>query len=250
MKNFKRNIYRLSGSECDFSGIVEQIPDRSVLKSKNVLILSDPNSTHPDQYVGDVHLDTIALSIQNQEMSLGMIPTVMTSYADFELLTDAQISQYAHIWDIGYDTLITGSAGNKYLTYLSSGGAIFFLGENSAFIDRDNTIVNIITLAGGGTVTMSTPNLVQVTADIAPEFLIQNQTPTVVFNAPGVFQNIGSGTMLAQSYIGVNAAVWKTGSLSSNPTAAIISVLDINFLVGTSVQQDFIDNLSTILNVA
>jgi hypothetical protein len=259
MKNFKRNIYRLSGSECDFTGVAEEVVDRSVAKTKNVLILSDPNSVQlydqegqaiPDPYVSDVPLNNISTTIANKETALGMIPTTMLSYAEFEALTDAQISQYAHIWDIGYDTLITSAVGNKYLTYLSNGGAIFLLGENSLFIQRDETLVNIIDLAGGGTVTTSNAALAVETASVEAEFRLQNQTPTVQFNAPGSFSNIGAGTILSQSSSGVHAAVWKTGSLSGHPTGAIVSVLDINFLVGASVQPDFINNLSIILNVS
>lgn len=259
MKNFKRNIYRLSGSECGFTGIAEEVVDRSIAKSKNVLILSDPNyvilydqedNAIPNPYINDVPLNNISTTIVNKETALGMIPTTMLSYADFEALTDAQISQYAHIWDIGYDTLITPAVGNKYLTYLSNGGAIFLLGENSLFVQRDDTIVNIIDLAGGGTVVASNTPASQVVASVEAEFRVQNQTPTVTFDAPGVFGSIGTGTILSQSSSGVHAAVWKTGALSGNTTGAIVSVLDINFLVGSSVQPDFINNLSIILNVA
>lgn len=250
MKNFKRNIYRLSGSECDFTGIAEQVPDRSVTKSKKVLILSDPNSVDPDRYINDVHLEDLASSLETIETNLGMIPTIMVSYADFEALTDIQIAEYAHIWDIGYDTLITTNAGTKFLTYLSGGGAIFLLGENVAFIDRDGSLVNIITSAGGGSITIGSMAAIEIQATVEPQFRVENQTPTVTFANPGVFTTIGSGTILSQSSEGTHAAVWKTGSLSNALTGAVVSVLDINFLVSPYVQQDFIDNLSITLNVA
>jgi hypothetical protein len=250
MKNFKRNIYRLSGSECDFTGFAEEIPDRSVTKSKKVLILSDPNSVKFEEYITDVPLADIATTIQNRETALGMIPTVMLSYAAFEALTDVEIAEYAHIWDIGYDTLITANAGNKFLTYLSGGGAIFFLGENSSFLERDSSLISLITLAGGGAVATNGIALGMTQATVEPQFRVANQNPIVFFNAPGAFSNIGSANILSQSNGGTHGAVWKTGSLSNAPTGAIVSVLDINFLVIPNIQPDFIDNLSVTLNVA
>lgn len=250
MKNFKRNIYRLSGSECDFTGIAEQVPDRSVTKSKKVLILSDPNSVTPGKYDSDVDVYDIAATIETRETILGMIPTIMVSYADFEALTDIQIAEYAHIWDIGYDTLITANSGTKFQTYLSGGGAIFLLGENRYFIQRDDSIASFLAVVGGGSVQIGNSVLTTLQATVEPEFRIENQTPTLTFWAPGTFTSIGSGTVLSQSSYGIHAVVWKTGSLSNALTGAVASVLDINFLVSPYTQSDFIDNLSITLNVA
>lgn len=221
---------------------------RSVAKSKNVLILYDLNSIHPDQYTGDVNPSEIATTLTDRETSLTFTATTITSYAAFEALSDATIANYSHIWDVGYDTLITSSVAIRYQTYLSGAGAMFLLGENGAFVDRDTSISNFITDMGGGTVTSSQQETGIITADVAEEFRIANTTATVNLANVGKFSGIGSGTILANSANGIHAAIWKTGSLSLVPTAAIVSVLDINFLVGAFTEQDFIDNVSLTLN--
>ena len=229
-----------------FRSPVIVVEDRSVAKSLNVLIVYDLNSLRPGLYDVDVTPASIASVIAARETSLGFVPTTITSYAS---LAAADISQYAHIWDVGYDTLMTTTAADKYKTYLQGGGAAFLLGENGIFVQRNNTIDNFITsYMGGGSVDAGAydPNDA-ITATVAAEFRLSNSSSTVTFNRPGRFETIGTGTALATSGDGVHAAVWKTGSLSQAPTGAICSVLDINFLVGSG-DSNFIDNVSIVLN--
>jgi hypothetical protein len=223
------------------------VEDRSVAKSINVLIVYDLNSLTPGRYDGfDPNPSSLASVIAARETSLGFIPTTITSYTS---LASTDISQYAHIWDVGYDTLMTSTAADKYKTYLQSGGAAFLLGENGVFVQRNDTIDNFITsYMGGGSVDAGSydPNAA-ITATVASEFLLANNVNSVTFNRPGRFETIGAGTALATSGDGIHAAVWKTGSLSQAPTGAICSVLDINFLVGSG-DSNFIDNVSIVLN--
>ena len=219
--------------------------DRSLLKSNNVLIVYDLNSVIPGVYDPFPPAE-IASILAARESSLGFVPTIITSYAD---LAGANITNYAHIWDVGYDTLMTTTVADKYKAYLQTGGAAFLLGENGIFVQRNNTIDNFIaSYMGGGSVDAGTydPNAL-ITATVASEFLLSNSNNSVTFNRPGRFESIGTGTAMATSGAGVHAAVWKTGSLSEAPTAAIASVLDINFVVGSG-DSNFIDNLSLVLN--
>lgn len=221
--------------------------DRSVLKSNNILIVYDPNSVK-GQYGFDVDPADIASSISGRETALGFIPTTVSSYSAFLALTDEQVANYAHIWDVGYDTLIPSNVEDKYATYLSSGGAMFLLGENGYFVERDGDISNFITNMGGGTVAEDAQTTGIITADVAAEFRLANSTSTVSFNNVGRFNSIGTGTVMASSGNGTHAVVWETGSLSTKPTAAIAVVLDINFLVAENLQSDFVDNVSIVLN--
>ena len=77
------------------------------------------------------------------------------------------------------------------------------------------------------------------------------------FYAPNYFTNYGTGTPIASGSYGPSAVVWKTGSLSNAPAGAIVSVLDINFIVnpaygsnynGAQWQPNFVDNISIVLN--
>jgi hypothetical protein len=220
--------------------------DRSILKSTNVLIVWDPNSVHGGLYGYDVNPADIALIIAARETALGFTPTTISSYGD---LVSTDITNYAHIWDVGYDTLMTTAVANQYKAYLQTGGAAFLLGENGIFVDRDDTIDNFVSsYMGGGTVDATNwdPNA-SINATVAAEFLLSNSNNSVTFNRPGRFDTIGTGTAMATSIDGTHAAVWKTGSLSESPTGAICSVLDINFVVGSG-DPDFIDNVSIVLN--
>lgn len=221
--------------------------DRSVTKSNNVLIVYDLNSVK-GQYDSDVNPADIAATISARETSLGLVPTTVTSYSAFLALTDEQIANYAHIWDVGYDTLIPSNVEDKYATYLASGGAMFLLGENGFFVERNGEITNFISNMGGGTVSTTNQTTGVVSAGIASEFLLANTNPNVTFNNVGRFNANGTGTVMASSGNGVHAAVWKTGSLSNKPTGAIAVVLDINFLVAPNTQPQFIDNVSIVLN--
>ena len=260
MWEFKKAILKTSTSDgyaitlcydatCAYSACTGcAVPVRSVVKSKNVLIVYDLNSVGVNRYTNDVAPSTIATTITNRETALTFSSTTITSYTAFEALSDATIATYSHIWDIGYDTLITSAVAIRYKTYLSGGGAMFLLGENGSFIQRDNSVSSFIHEVGGGTISATTTGFGSITANVATEFLISNQTNTVTFNAPGSYTNFGNGVVLASSGANTFGAVWKTGSLTGATTAAIVSVLDVNFLVGGSIQTPFIDNLSLILN--
>ena len=233
---------------------VAQRGDRTVYPfSKNVLIVYDLNAVHPGVYdpavYGNPNPSTLAANIAARETALGFTPTTITSYAG---LISADIGRYAHIWDVGYDTLITVGAAAKYKTYLQTGGAIFLLGENGIFVDRDTTLDNFIEVdMSGGTCSVSGSNLnLVIPSTVASEFRLSNSSSSVTLNNPGVWNAIGNGTAMVTSGYGIHAAVWKTNSLSQAPTAAICSVLDINFLVAPDLDNNFVDNVSIVLNKA
>ena len=228
------------------------VHDRAITKSNNILIVWDPNSVIPGIYGYDVNPADLASIISGIETNLGFIPTTVSSYNDLATYSDAQLANYAHIWDVGYDTLITAGAATQYQTYLASGGALFLLGENGYFVERDGSIDNFVTTMGGGTVTADPQTTGIITSTIVPEFLLQNSQPTVTFDNVGRFGSIGTGTVMTYDDNGVHTVVWKTGSLSVVPTAAIVINLDVNVFGappdGYDLQTNFINNLSIVLN--
>jgi len=229
---------------------MRRIMDRSITKSKNVLIVYDPNSIRAGMYTegSNPNPSDIASTISSRETALTFIPATVTTYSSFLAIPDVTVENYAHIWDVGYDTYMTEAVETKYASYLATGGAMFLLGENGYYVLRDGDITNFITNMGGGWVTADAQTTGIIGATVASEFLLANQTSSVTFNNVGRFGSIGNGTIMASSGNGTHAAVWKTGALSNKPTAAIASVLDINFLVGADTQGPFIDNLSIVLN--
>jgi hypothetical protein len=236
-----------ASSRLGFWNIVQE--DRTELKSKNVLIVYDLNSVFSGRYNIDPNPATLAANISARESALGFTPTTITSYAS---LAATDISQYAHIWDVGYDTLMTSAAADKYKTYLQSGGAAFLLGENGFFVQRGDSIDNFITnYMGGGACDIDNWDVnAAVSCNVAAEFRLSNSSSTVTLNRPGRFASIGTSTPMATSVYGVHAAVWKFNSMSQAPTAAICCVLDINFLVAPNFDSNFVDNVSIVLNRA
>jgi hypothetical protein len=231
---------------------VEVTINRAVSKSNNVLIVWDPNSVYPNRYNIDVNPANLAANISAQEIALGFIPTTLNSYAAFTALSDEQISSYAHIWDVGYDTLITPLAEAKYSTYLTNSGAIFFLGENGYFIQRDNDVDSFIESVGGGSISIADSHYYGA-ATIQPGFLLANPNPNVTFYDVADFTSYGSGTPMVISNVGglVQAVVWETLSLSSRQSACMCVILDVNWLDNVfipSIQTNLIDNISVVLN--
>lgn len=232
------------------------LQDRGTL-SKKSLVFYDPLTNGPGGNTnyynsGDVTPAQLYATIQAREAALGFSTTFVQSYY---ALQSYNLSEYAHIWDVGY---ASPYAGNPYdptaqlTTYLQGGGAMFILGENSNFGVRDTTIDNFVTTLGGGNVVVSPTDFsYAVDATMDPQFLLANNVSTVRFSRPGGFTSVGNGTVMTTAFTeGVYvAAMWKTNSLSNAPRGAIISVLDVNFLVGSSIQPSFIDNVIYSMNL-
>ncbi len=230
-------------------------PDRGARSSK-VLVFYDPLTDGPggntDYYnSGDVMPSQVYSVIQSREAALGFTTTFVQSYA---ALNSMDLTQYAHLWDVGYASPYTTNPNDptsKLTTYLQQGGAMFILGENANFGARDDAIDNFVTGLGGGSVARSgTDYAYSVAGTVQPEFLIANNNNSVTFNRPGTFTALGTGTAMTTAFTGTEyvAVMWKTGSLTSAPAGAVVSVLDINFFLGGNYEPDFIDNLSLSLN--
>jgi hypothetical protein len=224
---------------------------------KNVLVFYDPLTAGPggdtDYYnSGDINPATnIYPVIQAREATLGFTTSLVQSYADLNTLN---LSQFAHIWDIGYASPYLTNPNNptnKLFGYLQSGGAMFILGENSDLGVRDDAIDTFVTSIGGGNVARSlTEYTYSAAVTVQPEFLIANSSNSIVFGKPGTFTSLGTGTAMTSAFTGSEyvAAMWETGSLTGAPSGAVISVLDVNFFVGFNQNFPFIDNLCVALN--
>jgi hypothetical protein len=229
--------------------------DRGV--NKNVLVFYDPTTYGPngdtDYYrSGDIDPATqIWPRIRDREIALGFIPRFVTSYAE---LSTIDLNQYAHLWDIGYASPYTTNPSDptvQLTNYLQNGGALLLLGENSLFGARDNAIDDFVTTLGAGTVSRSLTEYYWASDEIVnPEFLQANFDDTVTFSRPGTFDQYGTGTPITTPFAGNEyvAVMWKTGSLSAAEKGAVISILDISFVVDTYYNASFIDNMCISLN--
>jgi len=234
------------------------LPDRK-LSSNKVLVFYDPYTNGPggntDYYnSGDVNPGTdVWPVIQAQEISLGFQPELIVGYNNLP----SNMIQYSHIWDIGYASPYYGNPTLNPTTlltsYLQQGGAMFMLGENSAFTPRDDTIELFIYGLGSPLPTTGSTYLPQFSQTIASEFLIANNNNSIYWGNPGEFTSYGTGTPITTGGgYGPVAVMWKTGSLPAAPKGAVVAVLDINFFGSTYAPEfydpDFVDNLSLMLN--
>ena len=214
---------------------------------------------------GDVNPgDDVWPNIHAREIAAGNIPELVVGYANLP----ADLSVYDHIWDIGY---VSPYASNPTVNptsvltqYIQQGGAMFMLGDNAGlnrsyppeFPDntRYETIIQFISGLNGGLINTNPYNPpIIITANILPQFLIVNNTPTVDFDDPGYFVNFDRATPVTEGLnIGDNmsypAIMWETGSLWTAPLGAVMAILDVNFLTTIELQPDFIDNIIASLN--
>ena len=97
-------------------------------------------------------------NLQTRELAVGNTVSIFSS-------VPTDLSPYNQVWDLRYKntTPLTTGEQTQYLNYLQSGKSMFVMGENSGFATRDNSIFSLVSLAGGGTLTLSptTPNNTQ-----------------------------------------------------------------------------------------
>lgn len=248
--------------------IVEQELDRNIIKQEKygpsaggVALIYDRTPFHSGQYDFDVDpLAQLFPKIKSIEQGLGFTVTEYTSYSQFMAAPYATIDSYAHIWDVGYDTLFRRSAPaapgvfERYLQFIKDGGSMFVLGENASFNDRNSDIAQLIYELGGGSVGLSF-GLGTVSATIPNEFLVANASNNVTFLAPGTISNPGTGTALAVGGNGeIFASLWRTNTLGAAPLGALCAIYDVNyfgFQDGSTLAQEatnFIENTSIVLN--
>lgn len=164
------------------------------------------------------------------------------------------LSPYAQIWDVRFGNAdpITGGEQTQYLSYLQSGGGMFVMGENASFATRNNSVISLITAAGGGTPTFAAGLNPQ---DVLPAAQTPNAITTIGYLAPGGITQatIGTGQCLTRDSNNVCSAIaWGVGSLSNAPTGSLAVVFDINFMQttpGGSNAAEFLGNLVRFVTV-
>lgn len=144
------------------------------------------------------------------------------------------LASYKQIWDLRYQTALSGTDITAYVAYLAGGGSLFVMGENDnfEFQARDNSIVALIGAAGGGSLTLSSAGEGSAnTQTVQPPFNGPNSVATVTYQAIGGFSTLGSGTAvtLDSSHL-AGSVVFAPGTLSQATSGTLITVLDVNFL--------------------
>lgn len=171
--------------------------------------------------------DDVSSNLATQLGGTGLNTTTVTSLP-------GSLSPYQQIWDVRFGFAgtdpISGGEQTQYVNYLQSGGAMFVMGENSAFTNRNNSVVSLITAAGGGTPTFASGDNAQ---DVLPAAQTPNPITTIGYLAPGGITQatIGTGQCLTRDSNNVCSAIaWGVGSLTNAPTGSLVAVFDINFM--------------------
>lgn len=133
------------------------------------------------------------------------------------------------VWDIRFNntTPLTGSDITAYVAYMAAGGSLFVMGENVGFNTRNNTIVTLVTAAGGGTIAMMTPANTEI---VNPPFTGPNAVTTITFLAPAGSATPGTGSFATNDGGGGAAIVWAPGTMANAGLGSLIVVFDVNFL--------------------
>lgn len=194
-------------------------------------------------------------NITARETALGFSVDSLTSYAAFEALTDPQLFQYMHIWDIGFNSAVTTGAQAQYVKYIQQGGAVWWSGENNSvpgFVVKNNSIVTMLGTLGAGTVVRDsfTQSSIQASS-IEAEFRLANSATSTSFANPSYWNAWGNGTPMCIKSDNASLSpvvVWKTGSLTNAVKGCCGAIMDINWLDNTYKDDNFISNLVLVLN--
>ncbi|GAB60401.1 hypothetical protein [Rheinheimera nanhaiensis] len=147
------------------------------------------------------------------------------------LLSD--ISGYAQVWDVRFfnAAALDAAAQNIYLDYLSNGGGLFLMGENDNFMSRNNSILSLINLLGGGALGFS--GCYDGVQMVHEPFTGPNTVSQVNYAASGCYTSHGTGewiTSRADGSMGAGVA-FGVGSLTNAMAGALTTILDVNFMM-------------------
>lgn len=143
----------------------------------------------------------------------------------------ADLSGFAQVWDLRFSNVfaLTSSVISQYLTFLQAGGGMFVMGENSGFVTRNNSILNLINQAGGGSLAFQTPSDAQI---VYAPFDGPNAVSNINYSAPGGVNGFGSGQWITSNAGGTagTGVAWGVGQLTNAPAGALTAIFDVNFL--------------------
>jgi hypothetical protein len=159
------------------------------------------------------------------------------------------LAGYSQIWDIRFNNTTPLSAGDitAYITYLSGGGALVVIGENTGFVTRNNSIVSLVATAGGGAITITTPANAET---VLSPFTGPNPVSAVTFLAAAGTSSPGRGSFITRDASNIGAAmVWNPNALTNAPAGTLVAVFDVNWLDpgATADLQALSDNIITYL---
>lgn len=193
----------------------------SPLYAQNVLIVNGASSTSETGTTS-----SITTQLTTLHTAAGNIVTVADT-------RPADLSPYQQIWDIRFsdNSFLTSSDEAAYLSFLQGGGGIFLMGENAGFMNRNNSIFDLILQAGGGTVGFEYADDHQA---VCSPFTGPNAVSEIDFRAAGYFNGTGTGNWITGPSCGAtdggSGIAFGVGSLGNASAGALTTILDVNFM--------------------
>ena len=188
----------------------------------NILIINGLSGTSE---VGTTN--SITTQLQTLHEAVGNVVTVSDA-------NPGDYSGFAQIWDIRFSNnfALSTSEQDAYVNYLAGGGGMFVMGENSSFMARNNSVLSLISSAGGGSLSFVTPSSTQTV--IAP-FTGPNAVTTIGYSAPGGVSSNGTGEWITVDAAGNGTGVaWGVGDLANAQLGALTVIFDVNFMQTTA----------------
>jgi RHS repeat-associated protein len=160
------------------------------------------------------------------------------------------LSGFSQVLDIRSDNQDALSTGNRslYLNYLQTGGKLFLTGENRNFATRNDSLLSLVTEAGGGTLTFAEPRFVQqAVAPFNGPNLISDGNVTYGGVATGGVTSAGTGKFVSVDTNGIGSAIkFSAGNLSNAATGELTVIFDSNFFTDAG---DLVDNQNLVRNL-
>jgi len=159
----------------------------------------------------------------------------------------ADISSFAQVWDIRFDPAMSAGEQTQFVNFLNSGKNAFVMAENSGFGARNDSVLALITAAGGGSLSFVTPDSTQ---NVNPAFRTPNNIDTIDYCAPGGASSggltAGTGIFLSDDgAIGGTAIGFSKGTLANAPSGSLAVVFDVNFMEPCDDNNfEFLENLT------
>jgi uncharacterized protein (TIGR03437 family) len=146
------------------------------------------------------------------------------------------LAGYTQIFDVRYNDLPDFTAGemNQYLAFLNAapGNALFLMGENGTYNERNIPVNNFITLAGGGVIAPPT-GYVFGPETVHPPFTGPHHfigVSAVTYYFCGLVTSSGTGAFATTEEGGGCAIFFVPGTLANAPHGALVVVYDVNFI--------------------
>jgi hypothetical protein len=183
----------------------------------NILIINGSSTTSETGTT-----NSITTQLSTLHTAVGNVVTVVDG-------VPASFAGYQQVWDIRFSN--SGALGAStiadYVSYLASGGGMFVMGENSGFATRNSSVLGLISAAGGGSLTFTSPGDTQT---VVSPFTGPNAVSTINYLAAGGVTTFGTGQWISSNANGGTGVAFSVGSLSNASAGALTAIFDVNFM--------------------